>query len=589
MGKSLTAQNYFEEDFSTGQMPPTGWTINAVNAQWTIQTTNNAGGNSPEARFQWIQQEGTTLLISPIIDLSEQTSVNFSFKHFYDDYDGEGPAVGVATHSGDDLWQIVWQIDPTGNVGPEIINLEITNNDVGKTDFQIALYITGNLFNLDFWYIDDLKLYQPVQLDITLMLEGPYNNGQMITHLNELGFIPLAQPYSIAPWNYTGTESVPFIPNENITDWILIELISPVNYPLKPLYTVEARQAAFILEDGSIKDLDGSSLPEFTIEADDSLYIGLHHRNHLFVMSSDIITTENGSFVWDFTLADTMAINGKQSMKELIPNEWGVHSGDADANAEINNLDKNDSWQMQRNNNGYLAADFNLDGIVDEIDLENSWDINAGKGSWIPDTSKIPFDCGDLFIDIRDGHEYSSVQIGEQCWMEENLNYATGTSWCYYNSEAYCNVFGRLYNWETIMNGAPGSSNVPSGVQGICPEGWHLPSDGEWCILSQFVDSTMDCNATGYNGTDGGLKMKSTWGWASGGNGTNESGFNGVPGGSMGIYHFDDLYLFAYFWSTTEDDPGYAWLIKLNYGLPKAGRYFSQKNRGYSVRCLKNE
>lgn len=138
------------------------------------------------------------------------------------------------------------------------------------------------------------------------------------------------------------------------------------------------------------------------------------------------------------------------------------------------------------------------------------------------------------------------------------------------------------------MNGAQGSNMVPSGVQGICPTGWHLPSDAEWCIITQYVDSTVDCNFTGYNGTDAGIKLKSTWGWSSGGNGTNESGFNALPAGSMGIYHFDDLYLFSNHWSTTEDYSGYAWLVKMNYGLPTIARYFSAKNRGYSVRCLKD-
>ena len=569
-------------------MPPDGWTIYNTNTQWTIENSNIAGGDYPEARFQWVQQLGTTMLASPVLDLTGYTSIKFSFNHMYDDYDGEGPAVGVATHSGDGLWHIIWQITPTGDVGPETIELEISNDDVGQPDFQIACYITGNLYNLDYWYIDNLWLFRPVELDITLMLEGPFDNGQMTNWLNDYGFLPLSQPYTTYPWNYTGTESVSFIPNNNITDWVLIELIKPVDYPLQQLYSIEARQAGFILQDGSITSVDGSSSPSFNLKEDDSLYIGIHHRNHLFVMSSDIISTDDGVFAYDFTSGDTMAVLGTRNMKELSPGIWGVVAGDANGDAEVSNIDKNETWLPQQSSNGYYAADFTMDGTVDENDLYNAWDLNAGKGSWVPDTSAIPFECGDLLYDSRDGQYYQTVQIGEQCWMEENLNYATGTSWCYYNSQAYCNVYGRLYNWETIMNGAPGSNSVPSGVQGICYDGWHIPSDGEWCILTQYIDSTMDCNATGYNGTDGGLKMKSTWGWSSGGNGTNESGFNGLPAGSMGIYHFDDLYLFAYFWSTTEDYPGYAWLMKLNYGLPQAGRYFSQKNRGYSVRCLRD-
>lgn len=138
------------------------------------------------------------------------------------------------------------------------------------------------------------------------------------------------------------------------------------------------------------------------------------------------------------------------------------------------------------------------------------------------------------------------------------------------------------------MNGSPVSNAVPSGVQGICPEGWHIPSDAEWCILTQTIDSTVDCTATGYNGTDAGDKMKDTILWNEISNGTNESGFSALPGGCMGIYHFDDLYLYAYFWSSTEDYPGYAWIRKLSYGLPSVGRFFFNKARGCSVRCVKD-
>ena len=582
-------QTYIYEDFSLSQMPPYGWTIDNVASQWTISSSNNAGGNYPEARFQWIQQIDTSRLISPQIDLTGLNTVFFHFNHMYDDYQGDGPVVGVATRSSTGDWTSVWEILPTANVGPEKIELEISNGDVGQPDFQICCYVKGDLFNLDYWYVDDISLFLPVELDVTLLLEGPYVNDQMTNHLNVSGYLPLSQPYSVPPWNYPGTETVPNIPNSNVTDWVLVELIKPNPYPQQAPWSVEARKPAFILRNGTITGLDGNSMLSIQLSDTDSLYVRIHHRNHMSVMSSGILSPDNGICTYDFTSGSEMAVEGQFAMKELSPGKWGVLSGDGNADGQINNRDKNDIWLPQTNNSGYFSGDFNMDGEVNENDIEGFWKINAGKGSWVPDTTGIPFVCGDSLFDARDGQLYTTVQIGDQCWMEENLNYATGTSWCYYYNTSYCETYGRLYNWETIMNGAPGSNSVPSGVQGICPVGWHLPSDAEWCILTQYIDSTVDCNATGYNGTDAGIKMKSTWGWSSGGNGTNASGFNALPGGCMGIYHFDDLYLFAYFWSTTEDYPGYAWLIKLNYGLPTVGRYFSLKSRGYSVRCIKDE
>ena len=584
---TITGQTYLAEDFSSGQMPPTGWTIENVSEQWTVNPSANAGGTAPEARFQWIQLVDVTKLVSPQIDLTGLNSVFLKFNHMYDYYQGAGPSIGVATRSENGDWTSVWQLTPDVNIGPETVDLEISNNDVGQTDFQICYYIIGDLFNLDFWYVDDILIYRPEQLNIKIFLEGPFSGDQMTNDLNMMNYLPLSQPYNVQPWNYDGAESVATIPNTNVTDWILVELMEPDQLSPQKYNTV-AKQAGFILQDGTITGLDGINGLEFEISFSDSLYVWIHHRNHLSVMSSEPIISSNGAYSYDFTNNETNASFASQAMKKLSDDKWGVLSGDANADGNIDNCDKNENWLQQYNNVGYNSSDFNLDGEVNETDIDLYWTENTGKGHWIPDTTVIPFLCGDTLLDLRDGNLYLTIQIDDQCWMQENLDYETGTSWCYYNSSAYCDTYGRLYTWNTIMNGAGGSNMVPSGVQGICPEGWHLPSDAEWCIVTQHIDPTVDCDDTGYNGTDGGTKMKSTWGWSSGGNGTNESGFNSLPSGSMGIYHFDDLFLFSYHWSTTEDAPGYAWLIKMNYGLPTIGRYFSAKNRGYSVRCLKD-
>jgi len=580
-------QTHLMEDFSAGEMPPAGWTIDNVSGQWTISASGNAGGMSPEGRFQWIQQINTTRLISSEINLSGLTTVFFQFNLMYDDYDGEGPAVGIATRSENGDWNSVWEILPEANTGPEKIELEISNEDVGKPDFQICCYIQGDLYNLDYWYVDDIWLYSPMELDVTIFLEGPFMIDIMANHLNISGDLPLFQPYTISPWHYAGTENVTAIPNANVTDWVLVELLKR-DQAAQPEYSSVAKQAGFILQSGTVTGLDGSNPLSFHIQETDSLYVWIHHRNHLSVMSAGIVTQSEGVHRYDFTPDCNMAHFGKYAMKKLSADKWGIIAGDGNADGQVNNGDKYEVWLEQQGNSGYLSGDFNLDGQVNEADIDKFWEPNSGKAHWIPDTATIPFFCGDTILDSRDGQLYTTVQIGGQCWMQENLNYATGTSWCYYNDPYYCETYGRLYSWPTIMNGAPGSNLVPSGVSGICPENWHLPSDAEWCILTQYIDSTLNCDTSGYNGTDAATKMKATWGWSSGGNGTNASGFNSLPGGCMGIYHFDDLYLFSYFWSTTEDYPGYAWLIKLNYGLPTVGRYFSLKNRGYSVRCVKD-
>ena len=107
----------------------------------------------------------------------------------------------------------------------------------------------------------------------------------------------------------------------------------------------------------------------------------------------------------------------------------------------------------------------------------------------------------DSIIDVRDGEVYKTVKIGNQTWMAENLRYNASGSWL--NPINPSVQYGRLYDWGTVMNGASSSSSSPSGVQGICPSGWHVPSDAEWATLE---------NAIGGNAV--GTAMKSTSGWS---------------------------------------------------------------------------
>lgn len=197
---------------------------------------------------------------------------------------------------------------------------------------------------------------------------------------------------------------------------------------------------------------------------------------------------------------------------------------------------------------------------------------------------------GQTTIDYQ-GQTYSIIGIGYQCWMAENLNYQTGNSWCYENNTANCDVYGRLYDWETIMNGESSSNSVPSGVQGICPDGWHLPSDEEWKVIEMHLGmSQSEANSTGYRGTDEGEKLKSISGWYNSGNGINSSGFTALPGVSRNSDEsFDYLGYYGFWWSTTAQLSTNPWRRSLNYGYNQVGRSdYGSKPYGFSVRCLKN-
>ncbi|MCL2184127.1 MAG: hypothetical protein FWB85_11740 [Chitinispirillia bacterium] len=189
-----------------------------------------------------------------------------------------------------------------------------------------------------------------------------------------------------------------------------------------------------------------------------------------------------------------------------------------------------------------------------------------------------------VLTDSRDGQSYYTVTIGTQTWMAENLNYDAPGSACYNNAPDSCAKYGRLYNWAMVMNGALSSTLSPSGVRGICPEGWHVPSNAEWETLEKYVDP----NASG-NTNNAGTKLKSKSGWYNNRNGTDDHGFSALPGGHGGS---GDYFAYAgsngYWWSATEYDATKAYLRRMDdYGSVTS--YNNVKSDLYSVRCVRDD
>jgi len=210
-----------------------------------------------------------------------------------------------------------------------------------------------------------------------------------------------------------------------------------------------------------------------------------------------------------------------------------------------------------------------------------------------PDTSV--WSCGDSMIYC--GQIYHTIQIGTQCWIKENLNIGTYINssveqvnndtiekYCYENNVANCETYGGLYQWNEMME-----YDTAEGSQGICPSGWHIPTDDDWCTLTTYADPTVDCDQWGVSGTDAGKKLKSTSGWSSGGNGTDEYCFTGMPGGycqASGI--FSRLGTYGHWWSATSNGIS-AWDRWLKYNSDEMRRYYDDKDIGFSVRCVHND
>jgi uncharacterized protein (TIGR02145 family) len=217
-----------------------------------------------------------------------------------------------------------------------------------------------------------------------------------------------------------------------------------------------------------------------------------------------------------------------------------------------------------------------------------------------------PAQCGGATTVTFDGYTYALVAIGTQCWFAENLRsdnyrngdaipgnlsdaqwastssgaqtvYGEGTSTVYQgSSDEVANLapYGRLYNWYAVNDS-----------RGLCPSGFHVPSDGEWMTLEMALGMTSSqANATGWRGTDQGTQMKTTsWG------GTNSSGFSALPGGyrSNGYGGFYGQGSYGNWWSSFPGGAN-AWNRSLGSGYSSVGRSNDDARYGFSVRCVRD-
>jgi uncharacterized protein (TIGR02145 family) len=202
-----------------------------------------------------------------------------------------------------------------------------------------------------------------------------------------------------------------------------------------------------------------------------------------------------------------------------------------------------------------------------------------------------------------DGNSYSTIKIGNQIWMKENLNvthYKNNSSipnvsdsaqWVSLTTGAFSNydneasngyTYGKLYNWFAVKDS-----------RGLCPSGWHAPTDGEYQTLEMFLGMTSSqASGTLNRGTDEGGKLKQSGYsyWISPNEGaTNESGFTALPGGMRGnnalFVTIDEA---GYWWTVTMQDATYPYIRGLHYSHAKVYRLGTVKQYGLSVRCIKD-
>ena len=211
--------------------------------------------------------------------------------------------------------------------------------------------------------------------------------------------------------------------------------------------------------------------------------------------------------------------------------------------------------------------------------------------------------------DARDGRVYKTVEIGNQIWMAENLNYADSTetpslkgkNWCFDNNPKKCETAGRLYSWAAAIDsvklatdesnpqdcGRSKTCSLPTRVRGICPEGWHLPDTSEWRNLQVAVGWQSEA-------------LMSSIGWTMEGSGTDDVGFSAMPAGewdySYGLGVHDGNY--TYFLSAQENGVPYVYVMELtSLGASRVSAeersklppcVLANKSDGHSIRCVKD-
>jgi len=444
-------QVYLAEDFSSGLMPPTGWTIDGQAAQWSNSATNKAGGTAPEAMFTYKQVVATSRLISPVVNMTGVTApVTLMFKHMYDWY-ANGPKIGVAKRFGTGAWTTVWEETPTGNVGPETVVLSLSN--IGQSNFQFCFYLTGNLYNLDYWYIDDIKLYIPLALDAKLVSVDLPPYVQMGADLMMTGKVGNegSSPITSFDVSYTVDGGTPAVYS-----------VSGVNIALGETYE--------FTHDTPINLSDAGSHTIVTIV--DNVNAGIDQDMTNNTMTSTVgvvpfippkkVIGEEATGTWCGWCV--RGICYMDYMKETYPYSWigvAVHDGDPMTNTVyddamgsiIPNFPGYPSGTIDRSGANYYDPEEFEAGYLDRMGAISPGTLDIVNFSWDPGSRVVSFDVQSEFVvDVANELRFGAI-------ITEDSLYGTSSDWGqanYYSGGGQ----GPMCGFESLPNPIPASQMV---------------------------------------------------------------------------------------------------------------------------------
>ena len=360
----------------TGVVKRTGWTNGTARVfnQANMQVTTNGGTTPTSFTVTMIPQSGGG---DPT-----QTEREVKRKFLFSQTGGSGftadiryPFVTGELNTNVEANVVPWElISSEWNARLTPITRDVVNHYVATTGIPAADLAL------------EWKLADPVYtFNVTSYIKGAWNNptGLMRTTLNSGNLLPLTQPYTVAPYNYAGTESVASIPNANIVDWVLIEHRKPsTGLPADATTaTITGRQAGFLLNNGTVVGLDGITPIAFNITKQGGAFIVVRHRNHLAIMSNSIPSNTGGTFTNNYSiLANSYKKPAATSNPTVLLASsgagsalYGMWPGDVNSNGSITSSDVTPintaiAGPASGNTNVYNVRDTNLDKNVTSAD-----------------------------------------------------------------------------------------------------------------------------------------------------------------------------------------------------------------------------
>lgn len=346
---------------------------------------------------------------------------------------------------------------------------------------------------------------------------------------------------------------------------------------------------------GNRNTVSGMDVLNKNTEGSDNTALGYRAGYNQTGGSNNIFLGSNSGPLSDTNLNNSMWLGNTAENKpaifgDLTNGRIGIGTSNPDSSAMFEVRSDNQGFLLPRMTSFQISL---IDNPADGLEVYSTTDgklylFVAQEGRWkeidFGEGIIIPIDTCGIITDQRDGQVYTTVKIAEQCWMGGNLNigteiYSDDTAsnndtiekYCYYS---YGCIYGGLYTWNEMMQ-----YSTEQGTQGICPDGWHLPTENEWTILVEYLGGI---SIAGYK-----LKEYGITHWNYPNQASNLSGFTALPGGLF-YENFILIGTHAYFWTSSETDLNTAFSVVLFNNLMVASKELIIKNKGCSVRCIRD-